>query len=350
MQQTLNPGEVCRDAEVAHKEKKRLDELRSQSQSDQIYAESLAEGREKAYLNTRRSRENELEQTTVSNGDNENKNLVSSLFGLSIQACAENKINVAAALKNGKVKLPSIPQTSDSKSDDKEDRKPAALSENAIHSLCKLPFINQCDTCYEENVKGYSLACSHSQCVKCMRKLFQHALGDNSLLPLRCCDVPIDMNISTQLLEKKDAERLQRRVEEQEATNKMYCPQCSAFLNLDLINSTSSTDINCVCGTDICVVCKTVAHPGVTCAENKSSQIDPDELALELSLKEGWKQCPQCQMIIELDFGCNHMTCINCRHEFCYKCLQPWSKNNNACSSGKCALWDENRLLEAGEL
>eukprot|EP00548_Thalassiothrix_antarctica_P012802 CAMPEP_0194173398 /NCGR_PEP_ID=MMETSP0154-20130528/7742_1 /TAXON_ID=1049557 /ORGANISM="Thalassiothrix antarctica, Strain L6-D1" /LENGTH=180 /DNA_ID=CAMNT_0038886451 /DNA_START=16 /DNA_END=556 /DNA_ORIENTATION=+ len=74
-----------------------------------------------------------------------------------------------------------------------------------------------------------------------------------------------------------------------------------------------------------------------------------DELLLDLSKQEGWKQCPSCSILIELRSGCNHITCQNCTEEFCYRCLKPWSKDNGMCSSGECEVWDEDRLVEAGE-
>lgn len=38
------------------------------------------------------------------------------------------------------------------------------------------------------------------------------------------------------------------------------------------------------------------------------------------------KECPKCQVTIEKDGGCNHMTCKNtaCKMEFCWMCLGPW--------------------------
>jgi len=36
------------------------------------------------------------------------------------------------------------------------------------------------------------------------------------------------------------------------------------------------------------------------------------------------KQCPGCQRPIEKNEGCDHMTCITCRHEFCWRCMKPW--------------------------
>lgn len=51
--------------------------------------------------------------------------------------------------------------------------------------------------------------------------------------------------------------------------------------------------------------------------------------------------------MIELSHGCNHITCASCQHEFCFNCLAHWG--GRQCSTGNCEVWDEDRLLAAGE-
>ena len=40
----------------------------------------------------------------------------------------------------------------------------------------------------------------------------------------------------------------------------------------------------------------------------------------EAMLQKGWKQCPSCGIYIERNEGCDHMTCRNCKCNFCYIC------------------------------
>lgn len=350
VQKMLNNGQdiICQDAEVAHEEQERLHNLFVQAESDREYAESLARGRDRTSI-TQRRRTN-LQHHNDQDTPSEAKDRVSTLFGLSVQSCIENKVNVGEAFRNGKIKpctTSSIGGSDGEISDDdvENNTKPAAVPTN----LFNLPFIHECNVCYDENVKGYNLACGHLQCVKCTRKLFKFGLEDSALLPLTCCELPIDMHIANDLLHPESAALILQRVEEKEAKNKMYCPSCSAFINLDLVDSSQGSDLRCACGTYICTTCKTESHFEFTCQQNKAIRSGSDELILELSRKEGWKQCPKCSVLIELRSGCNHMTCTNCSNQFCYRCLRDWDTRDSQCTSGACELWDEDRLIEAGE-
>lgn len=38
------------------------------------------------------------------------------------------------------------------------------------------------------------------------------------------------------------------------------------------------------------------------------------------------KACPRCSTLISRESGCNHMTCWNCRFEFCWVCMVKWTR------------------------
>ena len=190
-----------------------------------------------------------------------------------------------------------------------------------------------------------------------MRSLLNTALKDSSLLPLKCCGIPIDM-IVTSVLSKQQSDILQLRTAELNATRKMYCPTCSSFINLDFLAEVELLAENdqedrgallCDCGTFLCSTCGTASHPGLSCTVNKACQSGNDGTLLQLASEQGWKQCPRCAIMIEFTHGCNHMRCRSCHHDFCYLCLHPWDTARGLCSTGACDLWDDDRLEEAAE-
>lgn len=181
------------------------------------------------------------------------------------------------------------------------------------------------------------------------------ALRDSTLLPLRCCDIPIDMRVPYYVLEKTDARLIQQRTEEIQAVHKMYCPECNKFIDLDFLDNIALSDDDaspscaCDCGVELCVTCRTKAHPHFTCDQNRRYKAEDLASLMALARQRGWKQCPNCSIMIEFTTGCNHMECRNCRHNFCFQCLSIWDRQNRRCSSRRCELWEEDRLLEAGE-
>lgn len=56
--------------------------------------------------------------------------------------------------------------------------------------------------------------------------------------------------------------------------------------------------------------------------ERKQKQRELENMeATEKWLRENTKQCPHCLTHIMKNKGCNHMTCRNCKYEFCWYCL-----------------------------
>ena len=45
---------------------------------------------------------------------------------------------------------------------------------------------------------------------------------------------------------------------------------------------------------------------------------------------DNFQQCPQCNVIIEKNEGCNHMRCINCEFQFCWICKEKYSNDHYA--------------------
>jgi hypothetical protein len=209
----------------------------------------------------------------------------------------------------------------------------------------------ECTACFEKLPPFLAAACEHNYCEGCTRRLFENAMFDTSLLPVRCCALPIDPNIAAKVLPPDQAQEFIRQSTEAECINKMYCPisKCSQFINLDLIDDGGASDaFSCMpcpsCYTPLCLSCKSVAHNGLTCSEAQEQpdvqrKREEDSQVLKMAEEAGWKQCNQCKHIIARDHGCNHMTC-KCGYEFCYRCSHTWK----TCG---CGDWEEDRLQDA---
>ncbi|EFH55110.1 hypothetical protein ARALYDRAFT_901177 [Arabidopsis lyrata subsp. lyrata] len=87
-----------------------------------------------------------------------------------------------------------------------------------------------------------------------------------------------------------------------------------------------------------CIDCKVPSHSDLSCADYKKLHPDPliDDLKLKfLAMDKKWRQCVKCKNMIELSYGCNHMTC-RCGYQFCFQCGIEWKKNQRTCPSAGC--------------
>jgi len=358
--------QIIQDFEFANQNDNRVEEMMMlQSYEDAVVAQSLHDDFEKMRLTEQYdhacavelSRERGMEGSTRSRGarstssrtstvNTQAKSNIKSLESLCIDICAANRINVAESIRNGVVTLPSRLGEEMSILTEVEEE-----NDEMSEALPKLPPV-KCSVCYEDGIGGFDLNCrkNHSYCKACMTTFLRTANKDVSLFPLTCCEDPIDVSIGKWCLKKKEYDTLQVRQEEAQARNKMYCPKCNIFINLDTV-SHEFTYV-CKCKTLLCLTCKAKYHPGITCKENRK-KIELEDQSTQSFLKliknEKLQQCPTCKVTVELVKGCNHMTCSFCKTDFCYQCGSLWNINNGLCASGKCKRWEEEKIMERGE-
>ncbi|CAG8524448.1 5971_t:CDS:2 [Paraglomus occultum] len=204
---------------------------------------------------------------------------------------------------------------------------PSAGPSTTPHTKSQL---KQCNCCFEHR-ETHSLACMHNFCYPCLRQLFVKATTDETLMPVRCCGEEISIEVAERVLDDAELQaHLMKRLEVI-SEDKLYCPNplCSTFIPLD--GEADDIALCTACDSQICLDCRNYAHSGNCPEDPESAQIR------ELAIQEKWQECCRCHRIVDLYYGCNHMTCI-CRNEFCYECGEPWK-------SCDCPMWDEERLI-----
>lgn len=99
-------------------------------------------------------------------------------------------------------------------------------------------------------------------------------------------------------------------------------PRCNLLLNLDSIGPCGI--VECKCGQWTCWKCGEKVHAPLHCQNVMKWKQKEKKNADVLWLTENTKQCPNCKIMIEKNEGCNHMTCQNCKYEFCWLCGHEW--------------------------
>ncbi|KAK0761166.1 hypothetical protein N5P37_006112 [Trichoderma harzianum] len=174
--------------------------------------------------------------------------------------------------------------------------------------------------------------CSHEYCRECIAKLFNAAIGDESLFPPRCCGQPIPLGINQIFLPAELVGEYRAKELEYGTPNRTYChqPACSAFIPSQFIQGDVATCIKC--RSETCTICKGQSHDD-HCPEDAATLE-----VLRIAKENGWQRCYSCHRLVDLSTGCNHITC-RCGAQFCYVCGAQWK-------TCRCDQWDENRLID----
>lgn len=166
---------------------------------------------------------------------------------------------------------------------------------------------NTCVVCQDDlPPERLQVPCGDSYCYGCARRLFHLSMKDDSLFPPRCCGKDIPFTTVQHLFDQGSGEVFRRRQVELSTTDRTYCSDqaCSAFIEVEHVANNRATCPSC--GLETCIICKGQAHEGEDCAQ------DPAVIALmALAETEGMKQCHSCRRLVEISFGCNHMTYVS---------------------------------------
>jgi hypothetical protein len=213
----------------------------------------------------------------------------------------------------------------------------------------------QCVACQEDKHKHDTLEapCTHTYCHGCISELFEGAVRDESLFPPRCCREVITLNSVKAVLSDPLISQFTAKAVEWGTLKRTYCAlgTCSTFIPPESISGEIAT---CpTCGETTCLICNKSSHDG-DCPDD-----EPLQSLLTTAAANKWQRCYSCGRMVEITYGCNHITyvfstvfpyatrlsrcssCL-CKSEFCYECGQKWKE----CG---CEQWIEGNLLARAE-
>ncbi|KAI4889551.1 hypothetical protein NFI96_033119 [Prochilodus magdalenae] len=131
-----------------------------------------------------------------------------------------------------------------------------------------------------------------------------------------------------------------------------WCPSssCQAVCQLKEADATRPQLVRCGnCTLEFCSACKASWHPGQDCQENPPiTAFLPGETSSFFKSEEDdapIKRCPKCKVYIERDEGCAQMMCKNCKHAFCWYCLESLDLVHALKQPTVSVLWPEDDFL-----
>lgn len=213
------------------------------------------------------------------------------------------------------------------------------LARDAIVSQIKWPeetskgktFKETCVICYEGITvdKMFSVdGCFHRFCCSCMKQHVEVKLleGKTANCPSEGCKSEVKMECCAKFLDSKLVNVMIQRMKEStiSVTDKVYCPypKCSELMvkaqvleytKQFFVGADQAPARKCMkCGQLFCTHCKVPWHYNVTCTEfgkSKGYQNAGDGMLKSLAQSKRWRQCIKCNNMVELVWGCYHITC-----------------------------------------
>jgi hypothetical protein len=194
--------------------------------------------------------------------------------------------------------------------------------------------------------------CGHWFCIECVKQFIEIRVADNIVLRIPClnheCDNKLEASfiqelISPSLLHKYL--KFKREAELSLNANLRWCPKpdCEGYD----IGGTRKRTLTCnVCFGIYCYYCSVeITDEHSDCKGLVDYQLD------QWSKQNNIKHCPNCKRRVEKVVGCNHMTCVKCRYEWCWLCGEKYeNKHWTECEFSKVQKKDVSWFIILGLL
>ncbi|CAF1066519.1 unnamed protein product [Adineta ricciae] len=210
--------------------------------------------------------------------------------------------------------------------------------------------------CSDEEKQMFSLKCRHTFCTDCWKtylinQIVNEGLAQTIVCPDSQCEILVDEDTVRKFLHDDEfVQHIYTKIVLNSYIDNnpraRWCPgkNCERIINASSLTSAYNYAqlITCNhCQTSFCFQCSQPWHDPIKCVLlsqwNKKLFDDTQTIVW---LKVNTKICPKCRVNIEKNGGCNHMTCRNCTHEFCWICFGKWATHT------ECNRYDDSAKVD----
>ena len=194
---------------------------------------------------------------------------------------------------------------------------------NKICSICRQKLT-------EEEKRDNLIKCYHLFCNDCYYEFLKEKINSNFVEGIKCMQKDCDSKLYDNFIQKKllrDIPLLDKYKRLDTKRQLMLNP------NIQLCPYTDCDSYALKIGNNKYVSCKKNNHKFCfNCLKEWHGDKECDN-SVDKSF-QNWrdfnkvKRCPKCKYFIEKDEGCNHITCYNCRYQFCWLCMGEYTSGH----------------------
>ena len=203
-----------------------------------------------------------------------------------------------------------------------------AGGDNSVSAFPMLSVSRTCAICTSLLVDQSKVSipqCEHLYCRPCIIAYLELRVSNGEVLKMPCptfectstlADDQLQALLTSDVFTKYAT--FKRNLEIESNPNVKHCPKpdCTGYAE----GGVERTKLVCNrCGHVYCFYCQEPWHDGEKCGKEMDRQLDSWAKANRV------KFCPNCHRRVEKMSGCDHMTCVKCRYDWCWKCGQEYT-------------------------
>ena len=179
-----------------------------------------------------------------------------------------------------------------------------------------------------EQVKASIQPCDHLYCKTCFVAYLEQRILDCEVRRIPCptfecstilSDDILKFHLSPELYDRYSQYRLNLDIESNPWVHHCPRPDCRGYDEGGL----GKDKLRCnVCGLEYCFYCQEKWHEGKKCKQNSDKELD------KWARQNGVRFCPNCRRRVEKTSGCDHMTCLKCRYDWCWECGEEYTSTH----------------------